>query len=141
MLITHISGGGGDAALLYTAFKYPSTILLKDTGLQLQILSKEDIEKQPLIDQDSPIMRVFRENHEIMNFFGLFLVVLFLLIVLAPFFEIMLMIILVDTPNFFLNVVETEGGFTMSPNIVNCFFLSIILTPMIWFVKKKRKKG
>lgn len=141
LLITHISGGGGDAALLYTAFKYPSTILLKDTGLQLQILSKEDLEKQPLIDQDSPLMRIFRENREIMNFLGLFFVVLFSLIVLAPFFEIMLIFILGYSPNLFLTVVETsEQGFTMSPNIVTCLILSIILTPIIWLVKKKRKK-
>ncbi|MFX0124559.1 MAG: DUF3267 domain-containing protein [Candidatus Hodarchaeota archaeon] len=138
LLITHISGGGGDAALLYTAFKYPSTILLKDTGLQLQILSQEDLEKKPLIDQDSPIMRVFHKNREILNFLGFNLVIFFLLIVLAPLFETILTFILGKTPNFFLNVVETsEQEFTISLNYVNCFLSSIILALIIWLVKKK----
>ncbi|MHA2296091.1 MAG: DUF3267 domain-containing protein [Candidatus Hodarchaeales archaeon] len=139
LLIMHIAGGGGDAALLYTVFKYPSTILLKDSGLQLQILSKDDLEKQPLINQDSPIARVVREKREVLYFFGLFLVVFYLSIITAGVLELILAVLLSDNPNFFL-LIETSGNvITISINFVNCLIFSTILTPMIWIIIRKIK--
>lgn len=140
LLIMHIEGGGGDAALLYAVFKYPSTILVNDLGHQLQILSKDDLEKQPLINQDSPIVRAIRENRKIFYFLPLFFVVLFLQIVMAPIFDLILAAILGDDPNFFKMIEETsESNFTIRVNLINCLAFSIILTPIIWIIIRKAK--
>ncbi len=136
LFITHIVGGGGDVALLYTAFKYPSTVLLNDLGLQLQILSKDDLAKKPLINQSSPIVKVFRENRGIYYFLILLFVVLFVTMSLAPVFDLILGVILGYDPEIFVTVVETsELSFTISPNFVSCLIFSVILTPMIWIIR------
>ncbi len=141
LLITHIAGGGGDAALLYTVFKYPPTILLNDLGLQLQILSKDDLEKKPLINQDSPFVRVFRENPGILNFLGLFILVFIVVSVLAPFLELPLRALLGYDPNFFVVYEDiTETSFTIRPNFVNCFISSIIFASTIWIIRKSISK-
>ncbi|MFX0184365.1 MAG: DUF3267 domain-containing protein [Candidatus Hodarchaeota archaeon] len=139
LFIMHIGGGGGDAALLYIAFKYPPIILLNDLGLELHILSKDDLEKKPLINQDFPIVRVFHENRRIINFFSFFLLVFIVLIILAPFFEFALEFLLGYDPNFFAYRKYSgtgEGTITFHPNFGTCFISSIILTTLIWIVRK-----
>ncbi|MFX0052064.1 MAG: DUF3267 domain-containing protein [Candidatus Hodarchaeota archaeon] len=137
LFITHIAGGGGDAALLYTVFKCPPTILLNDLGLQLQILSKDDLEKKPLINANSPIVRVFHESPRIISFFGFFLLIFIVSIALAPFFELALRALLSYDPHFFIVYEEiSESSFTIRPNFINCFISSILLITMIWIVRK-----
>ena len=136
LFITHIAGGGGDAALLYTVFKYPSTILLMDHGLGLQILSKDDLKKEILISQESSILRLYRKNRGILYFVSIFILVFIFSIALSPILELVLQALFGDHPDFFIVIEEiSETSFSISPNFVNCLIFSIIPTLLIWIFR------
>ncbi|MFX0095807.1 MAG: DUF3267 domain-containing protein [Candidatus Hodarchaeota archaeon] len=73
LFIAHVAGGGVDALMIYMVSKYPSSILIADSGPTIQILAPEPLERVDLLNKDSWIYKGI-------IFAGYFFLALFLIV-------------------------------------------------------------